>query len=72
MMSQMCIDTTVRAAFDLGYKSNVASDACATKNLAYAGKTVDAADVQVAYMAGLDGIFATVQPTQDILSGLKG
>lgn len=72
MMSQMCIDTTTRAAFDLGYKSKVASDACATRNLTYAGKIVNAADVQVAYMAGLNGIFATVQTTQDVLAGLKG
>jgi nicotinamidase-related amidase len=29
-MSHMCIDTTTRAAFDLGYQSIVISDACAS------------------------------------------
>lgn len=32
-MTHMCIDTTVRAGFDLGYTITVASDACATRDL---------------------------------------
>ncbi|WP_294966864.1 cysteine hydrolase family protein [Sulfurimonas sp.] len=32
-MTHMCIDTTVRAAFDLGYKITLAHDACATRDL---------------------------------------
>jgi nicotinamidase-related amidase len=33
MMSHMCIDATVRAAFDRGYTCIVIHDACATRNL---------------------------------------
>ena len=60
MMTHMCIDTSVRAANDLGFKVTVIADACATKNLTF-GHTVAAADVQAAYLAALDGSFATVK-----------
>ena len=33
MMTQMCIDTTVRAAADLGFACSLAHDACATRAL---------------------------------------
>lgn len=59
-MSHMCIDTTTRAAFDLGYHCVVVADACATKNLSIHGVDVPAKQVHAAYMAGLNGIFAEV------------
>ncbi len=31
MMTQMCVDATTRAAFDLGFRCNVAADACAAR-----------------------------------------
>ena len=40
MMTHMCVDTTVRAAFDLGFAIQLAHDACATKALAFGGRTV--------------------------------
>lgn len=60
MMTHMCVDTTVRAAFDLGFKVTLVGSACATRDLAYDGKTVSAANVQTAYLAALNGLFATV------------
>ena len=60
MMTHMCIDTTVRAASDFGFKVTLVADACATKDLEFDGKTVTAADVQAAYLAALDGSFASV------------
>jgi nicotinamidase-related amidase len=60
MMTHMCIDTTVRAAFDLGFQSTVFGNATATKDLSHGGITVPAAQVQAAYLAGLSGLFATV------------
>lgn len=59
-MSHMCIDTTTRAAFDLGYKCTVISDACATKDLSFHGIDVPAKQVHAAYMAGLHGVFSEV------------
>jgi len=60
MMTHMCIDTSVRAAADLGFECSLAADACATRDLVWAGQTVPAAQVQAAYLAGLDGAFARV------------
>ena len=66
MMTHLCVDTTVRAASDLGFQCVVAQDACATKALTFGGHAVDARDVQVAYLAGLNGAFANVCPAREI------
>lgn len=66
-MTQMCVDTTVRAAFDLGYNCQVISDACATRDLEFEGRNVPASVVQDAFMASLNGLFATVSTTDDFL-----
>lgn len=68
MMTHMCVDTTVRAAADLGYTCSLAQDACATKELAFGGERVAAAQVQLAYLAALNGSFAAVQPTAELLA----
>lgn len=59
-MTHMCIDTTVRAAFDLGYLTTLISDACATRDLAFDGEKVDAHNVQKAYLGAINGLFAQV------------
>jgi nicotinamidase-related amidase len=69
-MTHMCIDTTVRAAADLGFTCSLAHDACATKALAFNGVEVPAAHVQAAYLAGLNGSFAKVLPTADLVAAL--
>jgi nicotinamidase-related amidase len=66
MMTQMCVDTTVRAAKDYGIPVTLLHDACATKDLTFNGATVPAAQVQTAYMAALSGLFATVIATADL------
>ncbi|MFC1581195.1 cysteine hydrolase family protein [Thermodesulfobacteriota bacterium] len=66
-MSHMCIDTTVRAAFDSGYSCRLISDACATRNLEFEGKVIKASDVHAAFMASLGGPFAAVLTTQAFL-----
>jgi nicotinamidase-related amidase len=67
MMTHMCVDTTTRAAADLGFACSLAHDACATKALAFNGVEVPAASVQVSYMAGLNGLFAKVQSAGELL-----
>ena len=59
-MSHMCIDTSVRAAFDLGFRCILVSDACATKNLEFGGITIEASQVHAAFMAALSAPFAHV------------
>jgi nicotinamidase-related amidase len=66
MMTHMCIDTTVRAASDLDYQVTLVGDACATRDLEFDGKIVPAAQVQAAYLAAIDGSFATVVATDSI------
>jgi len=60
MMTHMCIDTTVRAASDLGFQCIIVGDATATKDLTYGSITVPAVHVQAAFLAALSGLFAKV------------
>lgn len=59
-MSHMCIDATARAAADLGYAVTVVADACATRDLEFAGRTVAAPDVHAAFMSALAFGYANV------------
>lgn len=60
MMTHMCIDTTVRAAKDLGYHISLISDACTTRDLDWNGTKFPASVVQNVYMASLNQNFANV------------
>jgi nicotinamidase-related amidase len=66
-MTHMCIDTSVRAAFDLGYSCTLISDACATRDLQFNEKHVKSAEVQTAFLAALHGTFANVVTTDQYL-----
>lgn len=70
MMTHMCVDTTVRAACDLEFSCQVAHDACATKALSFGDVLVPAVQVQGAYMAALNGSFAEVFATRDIIRSM--
>lgn len=67
MMTHMCVDTTVRAAKDLGYLVTLISDACATKDLEWNGRKLPASFINDVYMASLNGRFATVMSSTDYL-----
>ncbi len=56
MMTHMCVDTTVRAAMDYGYKVTVVANGCATMDLTVNGETIPAETVQKTFLAALDGI----------------
>ena len=71
MMTHMCIDTTVRAAFDLGFQCQVALDACATRALSFGGVTVSAGDVQATFLAALNGVFAKLSSADEICADLR-
>lgn len=68
MMSHMCVDSTVRAAFDKGFSCHVAYDACTTKDLEINGQRVAAKDVHNAFMAGLNYLFAQTISTQEFIN----
>ena len=66
MMSHMCIDSTTRAAFDLGFDCTVVHDACTTKDLEFLGKKVKASDVHNSFMSALGSVFARVVCVDEI------
>jgi nicotinamidase-related amidase len=67
MMTHMCIDSTVRAAFDHGFEVLLAGDACATKNLMSEDEMIPAEQVHQAFLAALNGTFAKVALTEKLL-----
>ncbi|MPM53194.1 hypothetical protein SDC9_99959 [bioreactor metagenome] len=67
-MSHMCIDTTVRAAKELGFISTLIADACATRDLRFKDEFLPASAVHAVFMAALDGMFATVMTAEKFLS----
>ena len=60
MMTQMCVDTTVRAAKNLGYEIILLEDACATKELEWKNISVPGPVVQAVFMASLSNKFAEI------------
>jgi len=70
MMTSMCVDATVRAAFDLGFTCTVAKDACATRDLMLDGETVPARQVQIAFLSPLSAVYAQIRTTDAILEGI--
>lgn len=67
MMTHMCVDATVRAAFDLGFTCTVAHDACATKELTFNGLQISSEHVHGSIMAALGSVYALMKGTDDIL-----
>ena len=67
MMTHMCVDATVRAAFDHGLEVTVIHDACATRALAFGDQTIPAAQVHGAFLAALGFIYAKVVSAAEFL-----
>jgi nicotinamidase-related amidase len=67
-MTHMCISSTARAATDLGLRTTIAADACATRDLPepLGDGVVSAADVHRTALAGLADRFAIVCRAADI------
>ena len=67
MMTHLCIDATVRAAYDLGFSCTVVHDACATKNLEFNNMMIPAQSVQNAFLAALRPLYANVISVKEYL-----
>lgn len=63
-MSHMCVDAATRAARDLGYRVTVIHDACASRDLAFDGTVVPAAQVHAAFMSALGFAYADMVATE--------
>ena len=72
MMTHMCVDATVRAAFDEDYSCLLAHDACATRALQFRGQTIDALQVHGSFMAALASRYAKVATAEECIKILEG
>jgi nicotinamidase-related amidase len=70
-MSNMCVEATARAAFDLELKCIVVHDACATTNVEFHGVGVSAQKVHVASMATLAAVYSRVLSAAETIAELK-
>ncbi|HMM38664.1 MAG TPA: cysteine hydrolase family protein [Desulfovibrio sp.] len=71
MMTHMCVDATVRAAFDLGFGCVVPVDACATRTLSFQGAAIPAAQVHGAFLAALGAVYCRLVTTSECLELLE-
>lgn len=67
MMTQMTIDATVRAAYDLGFSCTVLHDACAARQLEFNHYTISTQNVQYAFLAAFHPTYASVLSTEEFL-----
>jgi nicotinamidase-related amidase len=67
-MTHVCVNSTARGAFNLGYRTTVVGDATATRNLpGIDGGIVPAPMLKAATLAGIRDLFAVVLPAVDDL-----
>lgn len=67
MMTLLCVDATVRAAFDLGYELDVVHDACAARALRFGDLDIPAQAVHGAFLAALGMVYARILSTREFL-----
>ena len=59
-MTHMCVNSTARGAFNLGYAPTVIASATATRTLERAGRTIDAEQLQNASLVAIADMFGVV------------
>ncbi|MDM5186810.1 cysteine hydrolase family protein [Bacillus sp. DX4.1] len=68
MMTHMCIDATVRAAFDFGFHCTVVHDACTTKDLMFKNAMIPAVYIHNTILASLNDVYADVMNIEEFLN----
>jgi len=67
MMTHLTVDSTVRAAHDLGFSCTVIHDACATKQLDFQQMSIPMQSVHAAFIAALYPSYASILSTDEYL-----
>jgi nicotinamidase-related amidase len=69
-MTHMCVNSTARGAFNLGYQSTVVANATATRDLpGVDGRVVAAQSLQDSSLAAIGDLFAVVVPNAGAIGG---
>lgn len=72
MMTDVCVESTTRAAFDFGFRNTIIGDATATRDRELNGQTIKASEIQQSFLAGisaLGGLYANIVNTENFLKG---
>ncbi len=68
MQTQMCVEATIRAAYDFGFNCIVIEDACATRDLKYGEVTISAQEVHASTLATVkDGGYGRVLTAEEFI-----
>ncbi|OAI49956.1 isochorismatase [Gammaproteobacteria bacterium SCGC AG-212-F23] len=70
MMTHLCVEATVRAAYDFGFSCTVLHDACTGKNLEFSGMSIPSQTVHHAFLAALHPTYAQITSTKELLQRL--
>ena len=71
MMTDVCIDSTTRAAMDFGFENTIIIDAVTTKNREFNGKVIPAEQVTESYLSGLNalgGLYAKLESSEKYIN----
>ncbi|BBD09769.1 cysteine hydrolase family protein [Desulfovibrio ferrophilus] len=71
MMTNNCVDSTVRGAVEMGYTCTVLHDACAAMAFEFQGESLTAAVVHSVFMAELAFAYGEVMSTQQWLNRMN-
>ena len=69
MESGMCVDSTVRAASDLGFEVTLVHDACAASDAEFGGVSVPGPIAHAAFMAALADGYADLVGSEELSAG---